>query len=219
MTTTTATGTAATGEAATGEAATTADVSAGVAVINVRVTTFRGQRDGYAEEADALRTLDGEESTYWTTAGLGAGDATVNGVGLVFRLAEPARLSRMTVTSDTRGWTAAVYTAEEDFDRLSDWGVLFDQQTNHTGPAAVRPGRSGSGRRSAMDPRSPSCGDRGDSHRRGGHLCSGGRASTLSPSGIGTEETFAGIPCADGNRLGRQPEATPGCGTPTTRPS
>ena len=133
VTTTAVTGTAATGEAATGEAATTADVSAGVAVINVRVTTFRGDRDGSAEEADALRTLDGEESTYWTTAGLGAGDATVNGVGLVFRLAEPARLSRMTVTSDTRGWTAAVYTAEEDFDRLSDWGVLFDQQTNRTG--------------------------------------------------------------------------------------
>ena len=125
--------TAVTGTAATAEAVTTADVSAGVAVVSVRVATFRGDRDGSAEEVDALRTLDGEESTYWTTAGLGAGDATVNGVGLVFRLAEPVQLSAMTVTSDTRGWTAAVYTAEEDFDRLSDWGVLFDQQTNGTG--------------------------------------------------------------------------------------
>ena len=108
------------------------DASAGVAVVDVRVTTFRGG-GSTAEATDALRTLDGEESTYWTTPGLRAGDATVNGVGLVFQLAEPTRLAEMTVASDTLGWSAAVHTAGESFDQLSDWGVLVDQQTNRTG--------------------------------------------------------------------------------------
>ena len=109
-----------------------ADAAAGVAIVDVRVTTFR-VGSTTAEATDALRTLDGETSTSWTTPGLGAGDATVNGVGLVFQLAEPTRLAELTVASDTPGWTAAVYTAAEGFDRLSDWGVLFDQQTNRTG--------------------------------------------------------------------------------------
>ena len=118
--------------AASAEAGVATDAAAGVAIVDVRVTTFR---DGgsTAEATDALRTLDGETSTYWTTPGLSAGDATVNGVGLVYQLAEPTRLAELTVASDTPGWTAAVYTAAEGFDRLNDWGVLFDQQTNRTG--------------------------------------------------------------------------------------
>lgn len=104
----------------------------GVAVVDVQVVTFRSDA-GPEGDPDALRTLDGDESTHWATPGLGAGDATVSGVGLQFRLAEPTEVAHLAVTSDTTGWVAAVYLGAGDHDRLSDWGPLFDQRTNTTG--------------------------------------------------------------------------------------
>ncbi len=108
------------------------DADPGVAIVDVQVVTFR--RAATPEgDPDALRTLDGDESTHWATPGLGAGDATVSGVGLEFRLAEPAEVTHLVVVSDTSGWVAAAYVGDGDYDRLSDWGPLFDQQTNTTG--------------------------------------------------------------------------------------
>ena len=104
----------------------------GVAVVEVQVVTFRSKVDPEGDP-DALRTLDGDEATHWATPGLGAGDATVGGVGLQFQLAEPTEVAHLAVTSDTTGWVAAVYLGTGDHDRLSDWGPLFDQQTNTTG--------------------------------------------------------------------------------------
>ncbi len=104
----------------------------GVAIVDVQVVTFRPEEPAEGD-SDALRTLDGDESTHWATPGLGAGDATVNGVGLEFRLAEPTDVTHMAVTSDTAGWVAAVYVGAGDYNRLSDWGPLFDQRTNTTG--------------------------------------------------------------------------------------
>ena len=117
------------GEATLGEPG---DAGPGVAIVDVQVVTFRlaATPEG---DPDALRTLDGDESTHWSTPGLGAGDATVSGVGLEFRLAEPTEVASMVVVSDTPGWVAAVYVGDGDYDRLSDWGPLFDQQTNTTG--------------------------------------------------------------------------------------
>ena len=108
------------------------DADPGVAIVDVRVVMFRPDEPSEGDP-DALRTLDGDESTHWATPGLGAGDATVNGVGLEFRLAEPTEVTLMAITSDTTGWVAAVYVGDGDYDRLSDWGPLFDQQTNTTG--------------------------------------------------------------------------------------
>lgn len=108
------------------------DADPGVAIVDVQVVTFRPDEPSEGDP-DALRTLDGDESTHWATPGLGAGDATVNGVGLEFRLAEPTEVRHLAVTSGTSGWVAAVYVGEGDYDRLSDWGPLFDQQTNTTG--------------------------------------------------------------------------------------
>ena len=117
------------GEAASSEPA---DVDPGVAIVEVRITTFRpGEPPG--DDPDALRTLDGEEATYWATPGLSAGDATVDGVGLEFHLAEPTKVTQMTITSDTTGWTAAAYVGGGGHAELSDWGLLVDQQTNTTG--------------------------------------------------------------------------------------
>ena len=105
---------------------------AGVAVVDVRTVTFRPQEAG-ADDPDALRTLDGDPSTHWATPGLSAGDSTVGGVGLEFRLAEPTAVSQLAVTSDTAGWEAAVFVGEGGHERLSDWGPLVDQQVNTTG--------------------------------------------------------------------------------------
>ena len=104
----------------------------GVAIVDVRSVTFRPQTVG-ADDPDALRTLDGDPSTHWATPGLSAGDSTVAGVGLEFRLAEPTALSELAVTSDTTGWEAAVFVGEGGHARLSDWGPLVDQQINTTG--------------------------------------------------------------------------------------
>lgn len=108
------------------------NAGAGVAITAVAVTTFR-RNPPLGEDADALRTLDGDESTYWVTPGLGAGDATVDGVGLEFRLAEATALAQMAVVSDTDGWAAAVYLGEGGYSQLSDWGLLVDQRTNAAG--------------------------------------------------------------------------------------
>lgn len=108
-----------------------AEPGPGVAIVDVVVTTFRLEPPD--DDPDALRTLDGDESTFWATPGLSAGDATVNGVGLEFRLAEATAVAQMAITSDTRGWAAAVYVGEGGYDRLSDWGLLIDQQTNTEG--------------------------------------------------------------------------------------
>lgn len=107
-------------------------VDAGVAIVEVRPVTFRPPAAG-ADDPDALRTLDGDPATHWTTPGLSAGDSTVAGVGLEFRLAEPTVVSQLTVTSDTAGWEAAVFVGEGGHERLSDWGPLVDQQVNTTG--------------------------------------------------------------------------------------
>lgn len=104
----------------------------GVAVVDVRVVTFR-PGDPPEGDPDALRTLDGDGSSHWATPGLAAGDDTVNGVGLEFRLAEPTGVSHVAVTSDTTGWVAAAYAGAGGYDRLSDWGTLVDQRTNTTG--------------------------------------------------------------------------------------
>lgn len=108
-----------------------AEPDPGVAIVDVVVTTFRQEPPG--DDPNALRTLDGDESTFWATPGLSAGDTTVNGVGLEFRLAEATAVAQMAITSDTRGWVAAVYVGEGGYDQLSDWGLLIDQQTNTTG--------------------------------------------------------------------------------------
>lgn len=105
---------------------------AGVAVVDVRTVTF-GPQEAAADDPDALRTLDGDPATHWATPGLSAGDSTVGGVGLEFRLAEPTVLSQLAVTSDTTGWEAAVFVGEGGHERLSDWGPLVDQQVNTTG--------------------------------------------------------------------------------------
>lgn len=109
-----------------------ADADPGVAIVEVRVVTFRGGETP-GDDPDALRTLDGDEATYWATPGVGAGDATVGGVGLEFRLAEPTPVTRMTITSDTTGWVAAAYVGDGGHGRLSDWGLLVDQRTNSVG--------------------------------------------------------------------------------------
>ena len=104
----------------------------GVAIVDVQVVTFR-QQAPTGDDPDALRALDGDPSTHWATAGLSAGDNTVAGVGLEFRLAEPTIVSQLVVTSDTVGWEAAAFVGEGGHDRLSGWGPLVDQQSNATG--------------------------------------------------------------------------------------
>ena len=104
----------------------------GVAIVDVQVVTFR-QQASPGDDPDALRTLDGDESTYWSTPGLSAGDSTVGGVGLEFRLAEPTAVAQLALTSDTIGWEAAVFVGDGGHGRLSDWGPLVDQQINTSG--------------------------------------------------------------------------------------
>lgn len=125
---------AAGGDAASDEAddGGTADADPGVAIVEVRITTFRGGETP-GDDPDALRTLDGDEATYWATPGVGAGDATVGGVGLEFRLAEPTPVTRMTIISDTTGWVAEAYVGDGGHGSLSDWGLVVDQQTNSVG--------------------------------------------------------------------------------------
>ena len=110
----------------------TPPADAGVAIVDVRIVTFRPQA-ATGDDPDALRTLDGDPATFWATPGLSADDSTIGGVGLEFRLAEPTVVSRLAVTSDTVGWVAAVFVGAGGHDRLSDWGPLVDQQVNVTG--------------------------------------------------------------------------------------
>ena len=104
----------------------------GVAIVAVRAVTFAPEANN-GDNLDAFRTLDRNPATYWTTPGLSAGDPTVGGIGLEFRLAEPALVSQLALVSDTVGWEAEVYVGTGGHDRLSDWGPVVDRQVNATG--------------------------------------------------------------------------------------
>lgn len=77
------------------------------------------------ENEDRVRLVtDGNAATSWATEryhGAHFGGLK-KGVGIVIRLSKEQRLSRLTVESPTRGWSAAVYVAASAKERLADWG-------------------------------------------------------------------------------------------------
>jgi tRNA A-37 threonylcarbamoyl transferase component Bud32 len=66
--------------------------------------------DGTEHDADAPKATDGEVATYWTTEDYNSGLAGVKkaGVGLVLDATSVVQLSRITVVTDTPGFTAEI---------------------------------------------------------------------------------------------------------------
>lgn len=77
------------------------------------------------ENPDLLPFLtDGKPSTVWKTLCYdNAGFAPKPGVGIVFRLSEPAAGKALSVTSTSSGWTASVYVASAPATTLKGWGT------------------------------------------------------------------------------------------------
>jgi serine/threonine-protein kinase len=74
------------------------------------VSGYDPQGTGGEHDGDAPKATDGNPSTFWHTEHYGspAFGGLKNGVGLVLDGGRPAKLARMTVTSDTPGFTAMI---------------------------------------------------------------------------------------------------------------
>ena len=94
-----------------GNTTTTGGSGGGGAVTLSGVKGFDPQGDGTEHDADAPNATDGNQSTFWTTeqyrsqdfSGLGK-----DGVGLVLDAPTAVALKKLTVTTDTPGFTAVV---------------------------------------------------------------------------------------------------------------
>ena len=97
----------------------------GTPITIASIRSFDPEANPPTENEDRVRlAFDGKPGTAWSTEryhGAHFGGLK-KGVGLIVRLDDDQRLSRLTVESSSRGWSAAVYVAATAKDRLADWG-------------------------------------------------------------------------------------------------
>jgi putative peptidoglycan lipid II flippase len=97
----------------------------GTAIAIESIRSFDPEVNPPTENEDRVRlAVDGDPNTTWSTdryRGARFGGLK-KGLGLIVVLTKTQRLSRLEVTSRTRGWSAAVYVANGAKARLADWG-------------------------------------------------------------------------------------------------
>ena len=86
------------------------DVPVGAPITIDGVGAYDPYGDGTEHDADAPKATDGNVATYWTTEDYNSGLAGVKkaGVGLVLDATSVVQLSRITVVTDTPGFTAEI---------------------------------------------------------------------------------------------------------------
>jgi hypothetical protein len=110
----------------------------GAAAAPVRIasaTSFDPETDGKENEDRVRNAIDGDQGTSWNTdrySGPNFGNLK-KGVGLVFTLAGPAKLTQLKAFSPVEGWSAAVYVAERPASSLEGWGEPVAQQSDIAG--------------------------------------------------------------------------------------
>jgi hypothetical protein len=88
------------------EAAKSAPPAKGKPVQLAGVTAFDPEGSGGEHDADAPKASDGDPATFWTTEMYRS--FTKSGVGLVLDAKRAVRLSQLTVSTDTPGFTAVI---------------------------------------------------------------------------------------------------------------
>jgi hypothetical protein len=86
------------------------EVPVGAAIPIDGVGAYDPYGDGTEHDADAPNATDGNVATYWTTEDYNSGLEGVKkaGVGLVLDTTSPVQLSRITLVTDTPGFTAEI---------------------------------------------------------------------------------------------------------------
>ena len=86
------------------------DAPVGAAITIAGVAAYDPYGDGTEHDADAPKATDGNPGTYWTTEDYNSGLEGVRkaGVGLVLDATSVVQLSRITVVTDTPGFTAEI---------------------------------------------------------------------------------------------------------------
>jgi serine/threonine-protein kinase len=86
------------------------DVPVGAAIAIDGVGAYDPYGDGTEHDADAAKATDGNRATYWTTEDYNSGLEGVKkaGVGLVLDTTSLVQLSRITIVTDTPGFTAEI---------------------------------------------------------------------------------------------------------------
>jgi hypothetical protein len=73
---------------------------------------FDPDGDGHEHDASARDAIDGNTSTAWETEHYNGAQLNKAGVGIVVGAARPVRPKRLTITTDTPGFTAVVKTGD-----------------------------------------------------------------------------------------------------------
>ncbi|MEL7207747.1 MAG: protein kinase [Actinomycetota bacterium] len=90
----------------------------------VSAEAFDPQGDGGENDAEAIETIDQDESTAWTTEGYNTQSFgnLKDGVGIILELDGTRTLDTVQILSPTTGWAAEIYVADEAGSSLADWG-------------------------------------------------------------------------------------------------
>jgi serine/threonine protein kinase len=117
-----------------GGTGTTTDEGKSIEVAGVR--SFDPEATPATENEDEARfAVDGNPSTVWHTERYKSAHFgnLKKGLGLIVRLSSEQRLSRLTVESTSRNWSAAVYVAPSEKSKLADWGKPVAEQRDING--------------------------------------------------------------------------------------
>jgi serine/threonine-protein kinase len=91
--------------------------------------------DGNEHDGEIAFTIDGDESTVWTTEGYRSADfgGLKDGVGIYVTLNSSAALRDLKVRSSSTGWAAQVYVADQPASSLQGWGAPVGERSDIDG--------------------------------------------------------------------------------------
>ncbi len=104
------------------------------------VTSYDPKGDGEEHSETARYATDGDSTTAWTTEHYNSG-LTKEGVGLVLNAGSSQKLSKLTVTTDTPGFTAVIESSPSPsggFTAISRSQVVGDRTTFSLNGAAAQ---------------------------------------------------------------------------------
>lgn len=85
--------------------------------------------DGDGSERDELvpGLWDGDRNTHWQTEGYDSAAMGKPGVGFWVRLAKPADVRELRISTDLQGWTARVYGADQPSPEMAGWEPVSEE--------------------------------------------------------------------------------------------
>lgn len=114
----------------TGDGGGSNETSSGAPVAVATVRSFDPEgRDRAENENRVAAAIDGNPGTQWETDKYSSQDfgRLKNGVGLVLEFGQATKLSRLSVTAASSGWSAQVYVAASPSGTLAGWGRPVDE--------------------------------------------------------------------------------------------